>query len=67
MDRTKERNSLIFELRAMFLSFQMVLSFASAAVVWAILERISGRDPLSVMMAPRYLKLWVVSSFSEGT
>ena len=39
---TRERISLIFELSVIFLSFQMVLSFASAAVVWAILARISG-------------------------
>ena len=38
MDMTKERNSLIFELRSMFLSSQMILSFVSAAMVWAILE-----------------------------
>ena len=51
---TKERNSLIFELRFMFLSSQMILSFVSAAMVWAILERISGMDPSSVTMAPKY-------------
>ena len=55
MDMTRERISLIFELSAIFLSFQMVLSLASAAVAWAILVRISGLDPLSVMIAPRYL------------
>ena len=32
MDMTRERISLIFELGAILLSFQMVLSFASAAV-----------------------------------
>ena len=42
MDMTRERISLIFELSAIFLSFQMVLSLASAAVAWAILARISG-------------------------
>ena len=42
MDMTRERNSLIFELRSMFLSSRMILSFVSAAMVWAILERISG-------------------------
>ena len=48
MDMTSERISLICELSATFLSFQMVLSFASAAVVWAILVRIiSGLDPSS--------------------
>ena len=57
MDMTKERNSLIFELRSMFLSSQMILSFVSAAMVWAILERISGIDPSSVSMAPKYLNL----------
>ena len=40
MDMTKERISLIFELSAIFLSFQMVLCLASAAVAWAILARI---------------------------
>ena len=64
---TKERNSLISELRSMFLSSQMILSFVSAAMVWAILERISGMDPSSVTMAPNYLKLWTVFSFSPLT
>ena len=57
MDMTRERNSPIFELRSMFLSSQMILSIVSAAMVWAILERISGMDPSSVTMAPKYLKL----------
>ena len=59
----KERSSLIFVLIAMFLSFQITLRFASAPVAWAILESISGPDLSSVTMAPRYLKLWTVSSF----
>ena len=44
MDMTRERISLIFELSAIFLSFQMVLSLASAAVAWAILARMSRLD-----------------------
>ena len=60
MDMTRERISLIFELSAIFLSFQMVLSLASAAVAWAILARISGLDPSSVMIAPRLI-MWVPS------
>ena len=36
-DITRERTSLIFELRELCLSFQMVFSLASAAVVSAIL------------------------------
>ena len=52
MDMTREHISLVFELSAIFLSFQMVLSFASAAVFWAILARISGLDPSSVIIAP---------------
>ena len=67
MDMTRERISLIFELSAMFLSFQMVLSLASAAVAWAILERISCLDPSSAMIAPRYLNLLMQSSFSPLT
>ena len=54
-DMTRERNSLIFELRSIFLSSQMILSFVSAAVVLAILERISGMDPSSVTVAPKSL------------
>ena len=42
MDMTNERISLIFELRSMFLSFQMVFSFARAAVVCADLASTSG-------------------------
>ena len=53
---TKERNSLIFELRSMFLSSQMILNFVSATMVWAILERISGMNPSSVTMAPKYFE-----------
>ena len=56
MDMTRERINLIFELSVIFLSFQMILSFSSAAVGWAILARISGLDPSSVIIAPRYYK-----------
>ena len=45
MDMTRERISLIFGLNGIFLSFQKVLSFANAAVVWAILAIIPGLDP----------------------
>ena len=67
MDMTRERISLISELSAIFLSFQMTLSLASAAVAWATLARISGLDPSSAMIAPRYLNLLMQSSFSPLT
>ena len=67
MDMTRERISLIFELSAIFLSFQMVLSLASAALAWAILARISGLDPSSAMISPRYLNLLTQPSFSPLT
>ena len=54
---TRERISLIFELREIWLSFQMVFILAGAAVVCAILDSTSGLDPWSVTTAPRYLKL----------
>ena len=54
MDMPRKRISLNYELSAMFLSFQMVLSLASATVAWAILAIISGLDPSSAMIAPRY-------------
>ena len=64
MDMARDRISLIFELSAIILSFQMVLSFVSAAVVWAILAGISGLDPSSAMIALMYLKMSTQSSLS---
>ena len=61
--KTRERISLILELIAMFLSFQMTFSLVTAAVVWAILESTSDLDPPSGTIAPRYLKLRMVSIF----
>ena len=63
MEMARECISLILELMAMFLSFQMTFSLVTAAVVWAILDRTSGLDPSSDTIAPRYLKLRTVSSF----
>ena len=59
----RERISLILELMAMFLSFQMTLSLVTAAEVWAILDSTSGVDPLSDTIARRCLKRQMVSSF----
>ena len=67
MDMTRDCISLIFELSALFLSFQMVLSLASAAVAWAILANISGLDLSSAIIAPRYLNRLTQSSFSPLT
>ena len=50
------RISLTLEASEMFLSLHMIFSLERAAVVWAILERISGFDPSLEMIAPRYLK-----------
>ena len=58
--------SLTLEASEMFLSLHMIFSLERAAVVGAILERISGFDPSLEMIAPRYLKflsleaIWVV-------
>ena len=62
-----ERMSLILEQIVMFLSFQIVLSLVSAAVVCAILARTSGLDPSSLTTVPGYLKLLSVSGFSPLT
>ena len=67
MDMTRERTSQFLELSTIFLSVQMVLSFASAAVAWAILAKISGLDPSSAMIAPMYLNLLTQSIFSPLT
>ena len=45
----------------MFLSFQMVFSLASAAIVWAVLESTSLLEPSSQIVAPMYLKWSTVS------
>ena len=50
------RISFTFEASEMFLSLHMIFSLERAAVVWAILERISGFDPSLEMIAPRYFK-----------
>ena len=63
MERTRDLISRILDFRAMFLSFQMIPSLVRAVVVWAILDRISGFEPSSVIKAPRYLNLFTVSSF----
>ena len=56
------RISLTLEASEMFLSLHMIFSLEKAAVVWAILERISGFDPSLEMIAPRYLKFSTSSS-----
>ena len=63
MDMARERISLILELMATFLLFQMTFSLVTVDVVWAILESTSGLDPSSDTKDTRYLKLLTVSSF----
>ena len=53
--RKVDKMSLTLEVSKMFLSVHMIFSPERAAVVWAILERISGFDPSLEMIAPRYL------------
>ena len=45
----------------MFLSLQICLSFACAAIACEMHERISGRNSLSVMIVYRYLSFLIVS------
>ena len=67
MDVTRECISHILELREVHLSFQTGFNLVNAAVVSAILESISGLEPSSVIIEPRYLKLVTVSSFYPFT
>ena len=62
MDMIRERTSFIFELTVMFLSFHKGVNLISAAVACAILASISGLEPSSVIIDPKYLKLFTVSS-----
>ena len=57
VDVTKERISRILELREILFSIQTGFNLVNAAVVFAILESISGLEPSSVITEPRYLKL----------
>ena len=57
VDKMSVRINLTLEASEMFLSLHMIFSLERAAVVWDILERISGFDPLLEMIAPRTLKL----------
>ena len=59
-DVTRERISRILELREILLSFQTDFNLVNAAVVYAILESISGVEPSSVITEPRHLKLVTV-------
>ena len=60
---TRECIRRILELKEIHLSFQIGFNPASAAVVCAILESISGLELSSGITEARYLKLVTVSSF----
>ena len=64
---TREHISRVLELKEILLSIQIGFSLDNAAVACAILESISGLEPLSVITEPRYLKLVTVSSFYPFT
>ena len=67
MDVTRERISRNLDLREILMSFQTGFSLVNAAVVCAILESISGLEPLSVITEPRYLRPVTISSFCPFT
>ena len=56
------RISLTLEASEMFLSLHMIFSLERAAVVWAILERISGFDPSFGDDCPKVLEVFHFSS-----
>ena len=59
--------SLIFYESLIALSFQIAFSLVNDDEVIAILESISGLEPSSQTIAPRYLKFFTVSSLSSLT
>ena len=67
IELSTERNSRILEPREMLPSFKIGFNMVNAAVVFAILESISGLEPLSDTTEPGYLKLVTVSSFYPFT
>ena len=54
IDVTRERISLILELREILLSFQTGFNLVNVAAVCAILESISGLEPSLVTIEPKY-------------
>ena len=54
---------LTLEGSEIFLSLAIIFSLEKAAVVWAILERISGFDPSLEMIVPMFLKFFASFSF----
>ena len=62
VDKMSVRISLTLEASEMFLSLHMIFSLERAAVVCAILERISTFYPSLEMIAQRYLKFSTSSS-----
>ena len=67
MDVTRESTSRTLELGEILISFQTGSNLVNAAVACAILESISGLEPLSVIKEPGYLKLVTVSRFCPFT
>ena len=64
---TRERVSRILELREILLSIKTGFSLVNAGVLCPIQESISGFEPSSVIIEPRYLKLVTVSSYCPFT
>ena len=62
VDVTRERISCILELREILLSFKTGFNLVNAAVVYVILESISGLESSLVITEPRYLKLATISN-----
>ena len=56
-ENTSTRRSLILYFKVMFLSLYMIFSLASGNLVSAALVRISGLDPSSLIIAPKFLAL----------
>ena len=67
MGVTRERISRILELREILLSFQTDFNLVYAAAVCAIMECISGLEPLLDISEPTHLKLVTVSSLCPFT
>ena len=67
MEMARKPISFTFDPIDMLLSLQIDFSFVRAEMVCAVLERISGFEPVSETTAPRYLKLVTVPSFCPYT
>ena len=63
IELTSDCMSRIFSFSFSVLSYHITFSLDRAAIVCPVIAKMSAFEPLSLMIAPKYLKLWLVIYF----